>query len=257
MIDKTVRTAAEAMEGIADGATVLVGGFGKVGEPYRLIEALIEHGVKDLTIVGITMGHGPWCLERLMQLGRIRRCIASWGRSRTSDVFERLYRDAKIELELVPQGTLAERIRAGGAGIPAFYTATGVGTILGNGKEQRRFGVRDYVLEYAITGDVALVEAWQADRLGNLTFRAAGANLNPVCAMAGRLTIVQTQHLLEAGAIDPDHVKVPGIFVDRVVHLPYGGDPRIEDERLQALHAGSLTLPEAASYTGVQIKTAE
>jgi 3-oxoadipate CoA-transferase alpha subunit len=233
VIDKTVRTAAEAMEGIADGATVLVGGFGKVGEPRQLIEALIEHGVKDLTIVGITMGHGPGCLETLMALGRIRRCIASWGRSRESDTFERLRREGKVELELVPQGTLAERIRAGGAGVPAFYTATSAGTLLGAGKEQRDFNGRAHVLEYAITGDVALVEAWQADRFGNLTFRAAGRNLNPVMAMAGKLTIAQTEHLLEAGAIDPDHVKVPGIFVNRVVHLPYGGDPRTEDERIE------------------------
>jgi 3-oxoadipate CoA-transferase alpha subunit len=234
MIDKTVRSAADAMEGIRDGATVLVGGFGKVGEPRRLIEALIEHGVKDLTIVGITMGHGPGCLEDLMALGRIRRCIASWGRSRVSDTFERMRRDGKVELELVPQGTLAERIRAGGAGVPAFYTATSVGTILGSGKEQRNIGGRDYVLEYAITGDVALVEAWQADRFGNLTFRAAGRNLNPVCAMAAKLTIAQTEHLLQPGDIDPDRIVVPGIFVDRVVHLPYGGDPRTEDARIEA-----------------------
>jgi 3-oxoadipate CoA-transferase alpha subunit len=233
VIDKTVRTAAEAMEGIADGATVLVGGFGKVGEPRQLIEALIEHGVKDLTIVGVTMGHGPGCLETLMEQGRIRRCIASWGRSRQSDTFERMRREGKVELELVPQGTLAERIRAGGAGVPAFYTATSAGTLLGAGKEQRDFGGRAHVLEYAIIGDVALVEAWQADRFGNLTFRAAGRNFNPIMAMAGRLTIAQTEHLLEAGAIDPDHVKVPGIFVNRVVHLPYGGDPRTEDERIE------------------------
>ncbi len=234
MIDKTVRTAAEAMAGIADGATVLVGGFGKVGEPRRLIEALIEHGAKDLTIVHVVMGHGPWGLERLMELGRIRRCIASWGRSRVSDTFERLHREGKVHLELVPQGTLAERIRAGGAGVPAFYTATAAGTLLGAGKETRDFAGRTHVLEYAITGDVALVEAWQADRLGNLTFRAAGSNFNPICAMAAKLTIAQTQHLLPAGEIHPDHVKVPGIFVDRVVHLPYGGDPRTEDERLEA-----------------------
>jgi len=234
MIDKTVRTAAEAMRGIADGATVLVGGFGKVGEPRRLIEALIEHGAKDLTVVGITMGHGPGCLERLMALGRIRRCIASWGRSRLSDTFERMRADGRVELELVPQGTLAERLRAGGAGIPAFYTATSAGTLLGAGKEQRRLGDRDYVLEHAITGDVALVEAWQADRFGNLTFRAAGRNMNPLCAMAARLTVAQAEHLLEPGAIDPDRVVVPGIFVDRVVHLPYGGDPRAEDRRIEA-----------------------
>ena len=234
MIDKTIRTAAEAMEGIADGATVLVGGFGKVGEPRQLIEALIEHGVKDLTIVGITMGHGPGCLETLMELGRIRRCIASWGRSRLSGTFERLLREGKVELELVPQGTLAERIRAGGAGVPAFYTATSVGTLLGIGKERRTYDGRDYVLEHAITGDVALVEAWAGDRFGNLIFRGAGANLNPNCAMAAQLTIAQVEHLLEPGEIDPDHVKVPGIFVDRVVHLPYGGDPRTEDARIEA-----------------------
>ncbi len=234
MIDKTVRTAAEAMAGIRDGATILVGGFGKVGEPCQLIEALIESGVKDITLVHITVGHGPWGLEQMMRLGRVRRCIASWGRSRLSDAFETMLRAGKVELELVPQGTLAERMRAGGAGIPAFYTATSVGTMLGTGKEQRRFGARDYVLEQAIVGDVALVEAWQADRLGNLTFRAAGRNFNPVCAMAGKLTIAQAQHLLPAGGIDPDAVHTPGIFVDRVVHLPYGGDPRTEEARLLA-----------------------
>jgi 3-oxoadipate CoA-transferase alpha subunit len=257
MIDKTVRSVAEAMEGIADGATVLIGGFGRVGEPNLLVDGLIEHGAKDLTVVAVTVGLGPWGVHRLMELGRVRRFIASWGRSRTSDLFERLHADGKVALELVPQGTLAERIRAGGAGVPAFYTATSVGTVLGRGKEQRAFAGRDYVLEYAITGDVALVEAWQADRLGNLTFRAVGRNFNPLCAMAGKLTIAQTQHVVEAGAIDPDHIKVPGIFVDRVVHLPYGGDPRTEDERMLALDAGSLTLAEAASYTGVQIKTVE
>ncbi|MBS0560082.1 MAG: 3-oxoacid CoA-transferase subunit A [Proteobacteria bacterium] len=237
MIDKTVRSAAEAMQGIADGATVLVGGFGKVGEPRQLIEALIEHGAKDLTIVGITMGHGPGCLEKLMALGRVRKCIASWGRSRLSDTFERMRAEGKVELELVPQGTLAERLRAGGAGVPAFYTATSAGTALGAGKERREFGGRDHVLEYAITGDVGLVESWQADRFGNLTFRAAGRNMNPLCAMAAKLTIAQTEHLLEPGDIDPDRVVVPGIFVDRVVHLPYGGDPRTEDERIEAAEA--------------------
>jgi 3-oxoadipate CoA-transferase alpha subunit len=237
MIDKTVRTAAEAMQGIGDGATILVGGFGKVGEPRRLIEALIELGVKDLTIVGITMGHGPGCLETLMALGRVRRCIASWGRSRVSDTFERMRRDGRVELELVPQGTLAERIRAGGAGVPAFYTATSAGTILGAGKEQRVFDGRPHVLEYAITGDVALVEAWQGDRFGNLVCRAAGRNLNPICAGAAHLTLAQVEQVVEAGAIHPDRVHVPGIFVDHVVHLPYGGDPRTEDARLEA--AGS------------------
>ncbi|WP_048863032.1 3-oxoacid CoA-transferase subunit A [Acidisphaera rubrifaciens] len=225
MIDKFVRTMAEAMDGIADGATVLIGGFGAVGQPNALIDGLIEQGAKDLTIVLNNAGSGRVGVSRLMELRRVRRIVCSFPRSSDSTVFEELYKAGLIELELVPQGTLAERIRAAGAGIPAFYTATSVGTLLGQGKEERRFGERNYVMEHALPGDVALVEAWQADRWGNLTFRDSGRNFNPVMATAARLTIVQTQHVVELGDIPPEQVMTPGIHVDRVLHVPYGDPP--------------------------------
>ncbi|GAN78411.1 3-oxoacid CoA-transferase subunit A [Acidisphaera rubrifaciens HS-AP3] len=216
---------AEAMDGIADGATVLIGGFGAVGQPNALIDGLIEQGAKDLTIVLNNAGSGRVGVSRLMELRRVRRIVCSFPRSSDSTVFEELYKAGLIELELVPQGTLAERIRAAGAGIPAFYTATSVGTLLGQGKEERRFGERNYVMEHALPGDVALVEAWQADRWGNLTFRDSGRNFNPVMATAARLTIVQTQHVVELGDIPPEQVMTPGIHVDRVLHVPYGDPP--------------------------------
>jgi 3-oxoadipate CoA-transferase, alpha subunit len=224
MIDKIVATMAEAMDGIRDGSTVLIGGFGAVGQPNALIDGLIAQGAKDLTAVANNAGTGRLGLARLMELGRVRKIICSFPRSAGSVVFEALYREGKIELEIVPQGTLAERMRAAGAGIPAFYTATSVGTSLARGKEARTFDGRDYVMEEAIRADVALVEAWQADRWGNLTYRASGRNFNPVMAMAARLTIVQAQHLVALGELDPEHVVTPGIFVHRVLHVPYG-DP--------------------------------
>jgi 3-oxoadipate CoA-transferase alpha subunit len=160
-----------------------------------------------------------------MELGRVRKVVCSFPRSSDSSVFEGLYREGKIELELVPQGTLAERLRAAGAGIPAFYTATSVGTLLARGKEARTFEGRDYVMETALHGDVALIEAWQADRWGNLTYRDSGRNFNPVMATAARLTVVQTQHVVELGELPPEHVMTPGIYVDRVLHIPYGDPP--------------------------------
>jgi 3-oxoadipate CoA-transferase alpha subunit len=224
MIDKRVATMAEAMAGIPDGATVLVGGFGAVGQPNALIDGLIEQGASNLTIVANNAGVGRVGLARLMELGRVRRIVCSFPRSSDSSVFEGLYRAGKIELEIVPQGTLAERMRAAGAGVPAFFTATAVGTKLAQGKETREIDGRTYVLERSLPGDVALVEAWQADRWGNLTFRQSGRNFNPVMAMAAKTTVVQTQHLVELGALDPEGVVTPGIFVDRVLHVPYG-DP--------------------------------
>jgi 3-oxoadipate CoA-transferase, alpha subunit len=224
MIDKIVRSMAEAMDGIQDGATVLVGGFGAVGQPNALIDGLIEQGAKDLTIACNNAGVGRIGLARLMDLGRVRKIICSFPRSSDPVVFETLYRAGRIELEIVPQGTLAERMHAAGAGIPLFFTATGVGTKIAVGKETREIDGRTYVAEKALAGDVALVEAWEADRWGNLTYRRAGRNFNPVMAMAGKLTIVQTQHIRELGGIDPDNVHTPGIFVDRVLHVPYG-DP--------------------------------
>ena len=224
MIDKTVRSMAEAMEGIKDGATVLVGGFGAVGQPNALIDGLIEQGAKDLVIAANNAGVGHIGLARLMELGRVRKIVCSFPRSSDPVVFETLYRAGKIELEIVPQGTLAERMHAAGAGIPLFFTATGVGTKMALGKEVREIDGRQYVGEKSLPGDVALVEAWEADRWGNLTYRESGRNFNPVMAMAAKLTIVQTQHLRDLGAIDPDHVHTPGIFVNRVLHVPYG-DP--------------------------------
>jgi 3-oxoadipate CoA-transferase alpha subunit len=224
MINKIVRTMADAMAGIADGSVVLLGGFGAVGQPNALLDGLIEQGATNLTVACNNAGVGHTGLARLMELGRVARIICSFPRSSDPVVFETLYRAGKIELEIVPQGTLAERMRAAGAGVPAFFTATGVGTKMAVGKEHREIDGRTYILEQALRGDVGLVEAWEADRWGNLTFRKAGRNFNPVMAMAGRLTIVQTQHLRELGEIDPDHVVTPGIFVHRVIHVPYG-DP--------------------------------
>jgi len=225
MINRIVQTMADAMADIRDGSTVLVGGFGAVGQPNALIDGLIEHGAKELTVVSNNPGVGRVGLARLLDLGRVRKIICSFPRSSDPVVFEQLYREGKIELEIVAQGTMAERMRAAGAGIAAFYTATSVGTKLAAGKETREFNGRRYVMEMALPGDVALIEAWQADRWGNLTYRATGRNFNPVMAMAGKLTIVQSQHIVELGELDPEKVVTPGIFVDRVLHVPYG-DPK-------------------------------
>ena len=222
MINKIVQTMAEAMAGIRDGASVLLGGFGSIGQPNALIDGLIEHGAKDLTIVSNNAGVGRIGLARLLELRRVRKIICSYPRSVDPTVFEELYRAGKIELEIVPQGTLAERMRAAGAGIPAFFTATAVGTKLAAGKEQREIGGRQYLLEEALAGDVALIEAWQADRWGNLTYRSSARNFNPVMAMAATLTIAQAQHIVDLGALDPEGIATPGIYVNRVLHVPYG-----------------------------------
>jgi 3-oxoadipate CoA-transferase alpha subunit len=224
MIDKFVQTMADAMAGVADGSTVLIAGFGAVGQPVHLIDGLIEQGAKELTVVANNPGVGRVGLARLLELGRVRKVICSFPRSSDPVVFVELYREGRIELEIVPQGTMAERMRAAGAGIPAFFTATSVGTRLAVGKEHREIDGRTYVLEDALPGDLALVECWQADRWGNLTYRQSGRNFNPVMAMAGRLTVVQTQHVVELGDLDPEVIVTPGIFVDRVIHIPYG-DP--------------------------------
>ena len=224
MINKIVQSIADAMAGIQDGSTVLIGGFGAVGQPNVLIDGLIEQGAKDLVAVANNAGVGHAGLAQLMELGRVRRIICSFPRSSDPVVFETLYRAGEIELEIVPQGTLAERMHAAGAGIPAFFTATGVGTLLGAGKETREFDGKTYVMEKAIQGDVALVEAWEADRWGNLTYKQSGRNFNPIMAMAAKLTIVQSQHIVELGDIPPENVHTAGIFVDRVLHVPCG-DP--------------------------------
>ncbi|MGI4797974.1 MAG: 3-oxoacid CoA-transferase subunit A [Janthinobacterium lividum] len=219
MIDKQVRSIAEGLEGIADGSTVLIGGFGSVGQPDRLIEGLIEQGARDLICVANNAGAGHVGLAKLMELGRVRRMVCSFPRSVGSTVFEDLYRAGKIELELVPQGTLAERIRAAGAGIPAFFTATSVDTLLARDKETRVIGGRTYVLEEALHAEVALIEAWEADRWGNLSYRSSGRNFNPIMATAGALTVAQVHHMVPLGSLDPEAIVTPGIYVNRVVHL--------------------------------------
>jgi 3-oxoadipate CoA-transferase alpha subunit len=217
MINKIVATLAEAVAGIGDGATVLVGGFGHVGAPDALCEALAETGARDLTVVSNNAGGGEIGLAKLLKTGRVRKLICSHPRSAEGYVFRALFEAGKIELELNPQGTLAERMRAAGAGIPAFYTPTGFGTRLAEGKETREFQGRMYVLETALHADVALIAAWQADRWGNLTYRRAGRNFNPVMATAAKLTIAQVHEIVELGALDPDHIHTPGVYVQRVV----------------------------------------
>jgi 3-oxoadipate CoA-transferase, alpha subunit len=224
MIDKFVPTIADALDGIKDGATILVGGFGQVGQPRALLHGLIELGSKDLVIVANNAGAGRHGIARLIELGRVRKIICSYPRSSGSVWFEEAFKAGRIELELVPQGTMAERMRAAGAGIGAFFTPTAYGTLLANGKETREIDGRHYVLEYALHADVALIEAWQADRWGNIVYRKSGRNFNPVMATAASLTIVQTQHIAELGALDPETIVTPGVYVQRVVHVPYG-DP--------------------------------
>lgn len=223
MIDKIVPSLAAAVAGIRDGAVVLVGGFGASGIPVELIDALIDQGAKDLTVVTNNAGAGRTDVARLMAMGRVRKVVCSYPRSAGSVVFEELYSAGKIELELVPQGTLSERMRAAGAGIGGFYTPTAVGTQLAEGKEVRAIDGRDYVLEKPLKGDVALIKAELADRWGNLTFRMAGRNFAPTMAMAAELTVVQARRIVDLGKIGPEEVITPGIFVDRVVAV---ADPK-------------------------------
>lgn len=218
VIDKRVRNIEEALAGIKDGAVILLGGFGVVGQPQELLGGLLHHDARDLTIVSNNAGFGSPSLPLLFATGRVAKLICSFPRP-APPPFEELYRSGKVALEIVPQGTLAERIRAAGCGIPAFYTPTAAGTELARGKETREFKGRTYVMEHALHADVALIQAWRADRWGNLIYRGTGRNFNPVMAMAADLTIVQTRHLAELGELDPETVVTPGIFVDRVVQI--------------------------------------
>ena len=219
MINKIVQSIAESLAGVRDGSTVMMGGFGAAGQPDELIEGLIEQGARDLTVVANNAGAGKVGLAKLMEMGRVRKIICSFPRSAGSTVFEELYRAGKLELEIVPQGTLAERMRAAGAGIPAFFTPTAAGTKLAQGKETRDFNGRAHVMELALPGDVALIEAWEADRWGNLTYRQSGRNFNPVMAMACALTVAQTHFVRELGELAPENIQTPGIFVNRVVQV--------------------------------------
>lgn len=217
MIDKTVASVAEAVADVHDGATVMIGGFGTAGMPAALIDALIAQGAGELTIVNNNAGNGDTGLAALLKAGRVRKIVCSFPRQVDSWVFDGLYRSGRIELELVPQGNLAERIRAAGAGIGAFYTPTGYGTQLAEGKETRRIDGRDYVLEYPIHADFALIKALRGDRWGNLVYRMTARNFGPIMASAAKCAIAQVDEIVELGALDPEAIVTPGIFVKRVV----------------------------------------
>lgn len=225
MIDKIVPDPAAALAGVPDGATVLIGGFGTAGMPFALIDALIAQGARDLTVVSNNAGNADTGLAALLATGRVRKVICSFPRQHDSWVFERLYRAGELELEVVPQGNLAERIRAAGAGIGAFYTPTGAGTLLADGKETRMIGGREHVLEYPIHADLALIKARAGDRHGNLVYNKTARNFGPIMAMAAKLTVAQVSEIVELGAIDPEHVVTPGIFVSRVVAVAEATPP--------------------------------
>ncbi|MCY7370595.1 MAG: 3-oxoacid CoA-transferase subunit A [Polaromonas sp.] len=224
MIDKTCPTIAEALAGVADGATVLIGGFGTAGIPNELIDGLIAQGASGLTIVNNNAGNGETGLAALLKAGRVRKIICSFPRQADSQVFDGLYRSGKLELELVPQGNLAERLRAAGAGIGAFFSPTGYGTELaknadGSPKETREINGRQYVLEMPIHGDLALIKAEKGDRWGNLIYRMAARNFGPVMATAAKKTVATVHKIVELGALDPEHIVTPGLFVQKVVRI--------------------------------------
>jgi 3-oxoadipate CoA-transferase alpha subunit len=217
MIDKCVATLAEAVAGVRDGATILCGGFGAVGSPDALLEALLEQGARDLVAVSNNAGSGQVGLAALIKARRVRRVICSYPRTTDPVVFEEEYRSGRIELELVPQGTMSERMRCAAAGLGGFWSPVGVGTRLGEGKEIREIDGRRYVLEMPLKGDVAFIRADQADRWGNLTYRKSARNFNPVMAMAATLTLAQVREIVPLGALDPEIIGTPSIFVDRIV----------------------------------------
>ncbi len=219
MINKQCESAADAVADIFDGATVLIGGFGAAGSPIELLHALIDQGAKNLVVVNNNTGSGHVGLAALIEQGRVAKMICSFPRTTNSTVFPDKYQAGEIELELVPQGTLAERIRAGGAGIPAFYTQTSVGTELAEGKETRSFDGKEYVLERGLTADFALIKCSRADRLGNLVYNKTARNFSPVMAMAATTTIVQADSMVAAGDIDPEIIVTPGLFVNRVIEV--------------------------------------
>jgi 3-oxoacid CoA-transferase subunit A len=230
-MDKTVASADEAVADFFDGATMMAGGFGLCGIPETLIAALRRKGVKGLSIISNNCGIDDKGLGILLANGQVKKMVSSYvGENKT---FERLFLSGQLEVELTPQGTLAERIRAGGAGIPAFYTATGYGTVVADGKETRDFGGRHYVMETALTADFALVKAWRGDRLGNLVYRKTTRNFNPMMATAAKVTIAEVEELVEPGELDPDSVHTPGVFVQRVVEVGSEGK-RIEKRTVRS-----------------------
>ena len=219
MVNKIAATIAQAVANVKDGATVMIGGFGTSGIPNELIDGLLEQGARHLTVVNNNAGNGDVGLAALLKAGRVRKIICSFPRQADSHVFDALYRSGKIELELVPQGNLAERIRAAGAGIGAFFTPTGYGTEMAKGKETREINGKHYVLEHPIHGDVALIKAERGDRWGNLTYRKAARNFGPVMAMGAKCTVASVHELVELGALDPETIVTPGIFVSQVVMI--------------------------------------
>jgi 3-oxoacid CoA-transferase subunit A len=218
VIDKVVASADEAVADVFDGATLVVGGFGLCGIPENLIAALVRKGVRDLTVVSNNCGVDDWGLGLLLQNRQIRKMMSSYVGENAG--FEKQFLSGELEVELVPQGTLAERMRAGGAGIPAFYTPAGAGTLVAEGKETRVIDGREYLLELGIVGDFSLVAAWRGDRYGNLVYRKAARNFNPMAATAGKISIAEVEELVEPGGLDPDAVHTPGVFVHRVVRAP-------------------------------------
>lgn len=226
MIDKTIASAEAALADVPDGATVMIGGFGGAGQPNGLIEALVAQGARDLTVVSNNAGNGDTGLAALLAARRVRRIVCSFPRQADSHVFDALYRAGELELELLPQGNLAERIRAAGAGIGAFYTPTGYGTLLAEGKETREIDGRHYVLEYPLHADYALIKARQGDRWGNLVYRKTARNFGPIMAAAARCTIAQVDEFVPLGALDPETVITPGIHVQRLVAMAGAGDGR-------------------------------
>ncbi|CAM3428024.1 3-oxoacid CoA-transferase subunit A [Polaromonas hydrogenivorans] len=221
MINKIALSVADALAGVKDGSTVLIGGFGTAGIPGELIDGLIAQGAKDLTVVNNNAGNGEAGLAALLKAGRVRKIICSFPRQADSQVFDALYRSGRIELELVPQGNLAERLRAAGAGIGAFFCPTAYGTELAQGKETREINGRHYVLEYPIHGDVALIKAERGDRWGNLTYRMSARNFGPVMATAARHTVATVHEIVELGALDPEAIVTPGIHVSKIVRIDH------------------------------------
>jgi 3-oxoacid CoA-transferase subunit A len=230
MIDKVVASADEAVKDIFDGATLIVGGFGLCGIPENLVAALDRQGASDLTVVSNNCGVDDWGLGILLKDRRIRKMVSSYVGE--NQEFERQFLSGELEVDLVPQGTLAERMRAGGAGIPAFFTPAGAGTLVAEGKETRVFDGREHVLEEGVVGDFALVAAWKGDRLGNLVYRESARNFNPMAATAGRVTVAEVEELVEPGELDPDHVHTPALYVDRIVVAPR--EKRIERRTVRA-----------------------
>jgi 3-oxoadipate CoA-transferase, alpha subunit len=235
MINKIVESLREAVQDVHDGATVMIGGFGSAGMPSELIDALIEQGARNLTIVNNNAGNGETGLAALLKARRVRKVVCSFPRQADSQVFDALFRSGEIELELVPQGNLAERIRAAGAGIGGFFTQTGFGTKLAEGKETRLIDGRHYVLEAPLHADFALIKAFKGDRWGNLVYRKTARNFGPIMATAAKIAVVQVSQVVPLGALDPEHIVTPGIFVQRIVEVP------------QAVHAAELAAEAAAA----------